>query len=347
MPDTKPSDPGPGLVPAPAGDGQTPAGDGPARLAASYRSAVDGRVSRLPLPGAGATQERFEALADLAAEDLSLARLCEGHADALAILAEAGRGGRHAGCAYGVWAARSRAATLRATPHGRGWQLDGIKEFGSGARLNDRALVTAEAPDGYRLFDVDLTGAGTAVVDGSWAAVGMAGSDSATTTFERVTVAPDDVIGEPGFYLGRPGFFFGAVGVAACWYGGARALVDRLLAGLGPDPSEHVLSETGRAVAALRAVGEVLAAAAAEIDADPLDAHGGARYRALWVRETAHTACVAVLSGVAQAGGARPLGHDEVQSRRAADLYVFLTQHHGGPDAAELGRVALAGDPWG
>jgi len=44
----------------------------------------------LPLPAAGATWARWQALAELAAEDLSLARLAEAHTDAIAILAELG-----------------------------------------------------------------------------------------------------------------------------------------------------------------------------------------------------------------------------------------------------------------
>lgn len=43
----------------------------------------------LPLPGRGRTLERWSALAAVAAEDLSLAKLFEGHTDAIAILAEA------------------------------------------------------------------------------------------------------------------------------------------------------------------------------------------------------------------------------------------------------------------
>ena len=30
----------------------------------------------------------------------------------------------------------------------------------------------------------------------------------------------------------------------------------------------------------------------------------------------------------------------------AADLYVYLAQHHGATDAQELGRIALAGRAW-
>ena len=58
-----------------------------AATAAAFAAAVKSGRLNLPLPGSGRTRERWAALADLAGEDLSLARLAEGHADALAILA--------------------------------------------------------------------------------------------------------------------------------------------------------------------------------------------------------------------------------------------------------------------
>ena len=55
----------------------------------AFAAAVESGRLDLPLPGYGRDPgERFAALADLAGEDLSLARLGEGHADAVAILAE-------------------------------------------------------------------------------------------------------------------------------------------------------------------------------------------------------------------------------------------------------------------
>jgi hypothetical protein len=52
------------------------------------------------------------------------------------------------------------------------------------------------------------------------------------------------------------------------------------------------------------------------------------------------------MENVAAAGGARPLCHDRRQGQRAADLFVYLAQHHGSADAQELGRIAVAGRPW-
>ena len=50
-----------------------------------------------------------------------------------------------------------------------------------------------------------------------------------------------------------------------------------------------------------------------------------------------------VLVNTAAAGGAGPLCHDPQQARRAADLYVYLAQHHDVKDANILGRMACDG----
>jgi hypothetical protein len=79
------------------------------RVAAAFIDAVESGRLDLPLPGSGRTGERWAVLADLAEEDLSLARLAEGHADALAILTELGAA-PPAGRRWGVWARPARGA---------------------------------------------------------------------------------------------------------------------------------------------------------------------------------------------------------------------------------------------
>ncbi len=300
-------------------------------------------LDRVPLPGHGSTAERFEFLAALAEDDLSLARLAEGHADALAILDESGTGIRHPGLRYGVWAARSGTGNVVATPVGGGWALSGTKPFCSGSGMIDRALVTAEAPDGYRLFDVATADVVIHADADSWPAVGMADSRSETLTFGGAVIGAEGAVGAPGFYTGRPGFWFGACGVAACWFGGARALAGTVSAAIGGDPGELTLREVGSAAAWVQSAEDSLGAVAGAIDADPGDAGGRAHQRALALRQIVHHCCEAVLQLTAAAGGARPLCHDIRQARRAADLYVYLAQHHGGADAARLGRLVLEG----
>ncbi len=199
------------------------AGDWPgAATAAAFAEAVESGRLNLPLPGGGQTWARWAALAELAEEDLSLARLAEGHTDALAILAELGATPPPAGSRWGVWAAQPPGPGLTARQAGRGWRLDGTKPYCSGARACTDALVTAAAPDGNRLFAVSTRD--LSPVPGTWPATGMAGSDTLDVRFADIPAEP---VGGPGGYTVRPGFAHGGAGVAACWYGGAR--------GRGPD----------------------------------------------------------------------------------------------------------------
>lgn len=315
------------------------------RIWLELRAIAAGAGSTLPKPGSGGTGSRLATLADWAARDLSLARLLEGHVDALAILNEAGRE-PESGAIYGVWAARppGGGTTARLAPDG--WHLTGTKPFCSGSTRLDRALVTAECGDGYRLFDISVAENVVRVHPGSWPAVGMADSLSDTLDFGGAPVPADRAVGPPGFYLERPGFWFGATGVAACWYGGARGLVGHVLQSLGPHPSELMVTEVGYAVAHIDLMRRALQQAAGEIDADPTDDSGEARRRALVVRHAVHHAAQEVLVHAAAAGGARPFCLDADQARRVADLYVYLAQYRGQQDANALGAIASDGWPW-
>ena len=172
-----------------------------AEAGAGLREAVDSGRLDLPLPGSGRTHERWRTLVELAAVDLCVARLAEAHVDALAVLVELRGPAAPGGSRWGVWAARPAEAPLTALPDGDGWRLSGSKPWCSGARACTHALVTADAPDGYRLFAIELAGARP--LPGSWPAVGMAGSDSLTVDLTGVAAVP---VGGPGAYLARAGF---------------------------------------------------------------------------------------------------------------------------------------------
>jgi hypothetical protein len=79
----------------------------------------------LPLPGSGRTRERWAVLAELAEAVLSLARLAEGHTDAVAILAELGAPPIRPGSRWGIWAAQPPGPGLAASQSGSGWRVDG------------------------------------------------------------------------------------------------------------------------------------------------------------------------------------------------------------------------------
>lgn len=295
-------------------------------------------TGRVPLAGAGDTAARFAALADLAARDLALARLAEGHLDALAICAEAG----HAPPVglSGVWAADPPSGRLRAGRQPDGWVLDGIKRWCSGAGMLDSAIVTAHGDDGYRLFVVDLRAAGITPRRGSWRAVGMADSDTLDVEFDDVLVGSADAVGGPEWYLRRRGFWIGGIGVAACWYGGAlgamRALRDAMAK---RDDDPHGLAHLGACDALCAAMRSQLQVAAQRID-DGIEGHD-LRHLAWRVRAAVERLATDVLEHAARGVGAGGLTADAAMARRAADLPVYLRQHHAERDLAELGRLVL------
>lgn len=298
-------------------------------------------VKELPLPGHGHTADRLLALADLGRQDPVLARLGEGHADATAILAELGTdvGDEARGEPWGVWAAVPR--SVRAVRDGDGWRLTGDRPWCSGAGVCRYALVTAQADDGDRLFAVDLSQPGVQALDGTWPAVGMARSDSRTVRFDQVRAT---AVGEPGQYVGRPGFWHGGIGVAACWYGGATGIADRLLAASRErDLSPHALAHLGAVDGLLTGARLMLLDAAARIDADPTEMQEQLAFR---VRTTVETAATQVIDRVGRALGAAPLCMDGAHAARVADLTVYLRQSHAEADLAHLGELAKAGTAW-
>lgn len=296
-----------------------------AEVIGETRRLADAGLLALPLPARGDTARRFHAFAELAATDLALARIVEGHADAKAILAEAGVR-PHRGL-YGVWAADAADLRVTATRSEHGWLLRGRKRFCSGATGLDRALVTAWDGDDELLFDIALASQRIERVAGSWRAIGMATADSLDVIFDDVEV--DHPIGASGFYRQRPGYWHGAVGVAACWYGGALGAL-RMLRARSTAMTEPSVAHLGAVVVACETMRRILDGAAGEIDDSSGGEDPGGRWRALVVRHVVEQGCQDVLERVGRA-----------DPKRAADLLVYLRQQDGERDLSELGRLAV------
>jgi hypothetical protein len=309
--------------------------------AAELASLVAASQLELPLPGSGDTWTRFRALADLGSRDLSLARLAEGHLDALAIVAEAGYRLVPSHARLGVWAAGPR-PTLTARRISGGWRLHGLRRWCSGAPSLTHALVMAEVASQGQLFLVDVQAPGVSVIADSWPAVGMAGSETFDVSFEEVDLEDHAGVGPLDFYLSRPGFWHGAVGVSAVWWGGARAAAAPLLCAK-EGATAHRLAHAGAVRARLWSMEGALRTAALRIDDDPMDSTGEARALAGVVRHLVESGATEVLDRVGRGTGAEPLGHDGAHARRVADLTVYLRQSHAEADLAALEGFFLAG----
>ncbi|MEU4670473.1 acyl-CoA dehydrogenase family protein [Amycolatopsis sp. NPDC023774] len=300
-------------------------------VAAELRALLANGALELPVPGHGGLARRWSALAAYGRRDLALARLAEGHTDAVAILAEAGRK-PEPGALYGVWAAKS-GGTGAALDGGR---LSGTVRFCSGLTTLDRALVAA----GDRLVEVDLTAAGVARHPEAWQALGMDASDSGDVVFGSVPVASDSVIGPPGWYVERPGFVFGGTGVAAVWLGGAAGVLDVVRDVLREKADEHQLAHFGALHTAIAAADALLTATAGVLEdaPDPALLHDTCR-------ASVEHAAREVLDRAPRITGPAPMCRDRGFAQRLADLQVFVRQHHGERDLAALGRRVLEVTP--
>jgi len=289
-------------------------------------------VPALPLPGHGATLERWRALAAWGGQDLALAKVLEAHHDALAILAELGASGPGGASLLAVWAAEGPESTVRIVNGRAGPRLVGRKPWCSGARFVDAALLTAASGDARQLVLVRMDRPGVHCVSGDWNAVGMEAIESGAVEFDAV---PCRVIGAPGDYLARPGFWHGGAGIAACWHGAAVAIAQRMAdpGRVARDP--HLAAALGRCDMALGSAAALLRELAAMIDASPQ--HGFER-EVVRVRSVVERACQQVLDLAGRSLGPAPLCRDGEHARRCADLAVFVRQSHADRDWAALGR---------
>ncbi|NML31111.1 acyl-CoA/acyl-ACP dehydrogenase [Paraburkholderia sp. G-4-1-8] len=313
----------------------------------------------MPLPGQGQTLSRWRALAAVAARDLGLVKLFEGHTDALAILAELQGPTPPEGSRWAVWAAEASDARLRVetqkTRQGirEGTQqgirtieaarepicLSGTKAWCSGAQSVTHALVTAWLDDTPVLAAVAMDQPSISIDTSTWQAVGMQATASADVTFDAAAAT---LVGAPNAYLRRAGFWQGGAGIAACWYGAAAQIGHRLRDACAQRADAYRLAHLGAIDVALQSAAAVLREAAAWIDAHP---GADAQAVALRARLVIEDAATTVMRHATRALGAGPLCRDARFARALADLPVFLRQSHAERDLAALGErlVATAG----
>ncbi|MFB6402494.1 acyl-CoA dehydrogenase [Pseudomonas putida] len=300
------------------------------------------RLDVLPLPGQGCTLERWRVLARVAGYDLSLAKLYEGHTDALAILAECGAAQHAFNGIWGVWAAEPPDARAYIVERdGERVRLQGRKAWCSGALQVDRALLTAWEDDQPQLVAIELPHPSQRILAEHWQAVGMAATRSVVIEFDD---SPGLAIGSPGQYLSRPGFWQGGAGIAACWYGAAEALAGYLHEQCRkPRRDPHADAHLGAVDAALYGARAALRECATWIDLHPQD---DASFEVRRTRAQVKQAVEQVIQHAGRALGATPFCCSSHFARLSADLPVYIRQSHAERDLAELGRQ-LTGLPAG
>lgn len=289
----------------------------------------------LPDPGSGKTLLRWRVFAEVAEDDLALAKVYESHADAVAILSEL-----NVDVAPGIWAVfAAEPPTMVLNAAGDPPRLSGEKAWCSAAAHVERALVTClDESGGRRLVQVALDEPGITLEPSSWAPAGMADAETVDLVFSDV---PCSYVGGARAYLDRAGFWHGAIGVAACWYGAAAGLAREFRTRCVKRADAHALVHLGAIDASLRASRDVLREAARIIDGHP--AHD-AKHLALACRATIERTVEDVLGRCGHALGAGPLCRDPTYAKRVQDLMVFVRQSHAERDLAILGECCAADD---
>ncbi|XHH28233.1 acyl-CoA dehydrogenase family protein [Xanthomonas euroxanthea] len=291
----------------------------------------------LPLPGRGHTLERWQTLADIAAEDLCVAKLLEAHYDAQAICADLGVDIMTPTQRWAVWAAEPPGSDM----HFSGQTLSGTKAWCSGAAQVTHALVTTSHAGGSCLFAVALDQPGIQIDSSAWQAVGMQGIETANVRFSDT---PARQIGAADAYLTRPGFWHGGAGIAACWFGATAAVADVLRASARLSKDPHAAAHLGAIDAGLASAAALLRQLALLIDAQPQQAH---LRGVLQVRSVVEAVARDTLDRVARALGPGPLCNNRAHAQRCADVSVFIRQHHAERDLQALGELCQQeASPW-
>ncbi|MBK3785140.1 acyl-CoA/acyl-ACP dehydrogenase [Paraburkholderia aspalathi] len=333
----------------------------PAALGDVLRALIRRGYDRLPfapLPGHGQTLVRWRTLAAVAACDLGLVKLFEGHTDALAILAELHGPTPSLGSRWGVWAAEppdtrvraSKCVTRTETEDAGQLYLSGTKAWCSGAGVVSHALVTAWLDDEPVLAAVAMDHASISIDTSKWQAIGMQATASADVSFDQT---PATRVGAAHAYVRRPGFWHGGAGIAACWYGAATQIGRTLREASTQRADAHRLAHLGAVDVALAGAAAVLRETAAHIDANP---QADSQREVMRARLVVEEAAAAVMCHATRTLGAGPLCRDGRFARALADLPVFLRQSHAERDLAALGELtvkatfdfnaAAGGAPW-
>lgn len=322
-----------------------PGGDLSADIAALHEAGW--LAACLPLErggqGWGCAQEglagAFAALRGLGRANLSVARLFEGHMNAVKLVMLYGSEQAqarvahsvHVGELFGVWGADDTDSPLTLSRSGAGLVLGGAKRFASGLGLVRHAVVAINGEAGSLLALVPAGDPARGDPSG-WAVAGMRATQSGRYDFAGVDLPADALLGERGDYTREPHFKGGVWRYCAAHCGGAEALVALFRAALlerGRIEDPHQLDRIAACATAIETMRLWLWRAAEAVEAR--DASPDAATLSLLARQVTEDNCREVLALVERGLGMAAHEEGTPIERIRRDLGLFLCQAQ--PDA--------------
>ncbi len=284
--------------------------------------------------GKAAPRATVRRLMRVAAANLSVARLLEGHINALRLVETHGQAGQlfevrelvRQGAFLGVWGADGDRPVRVADTNGK---LDGRKKYASGLGTVTHAILTVDVSSQTRLCLIDVQD--KARQDGqSWSMLGMRATRSGHFDVTGIDGASAMWIGPPGVYMSEPGFIGGVWRIAALQLGATLGLLEaaaRKLADLGRLDAEAQMARLTSVV--MRAMGAegltVKAAEFAESD-KALDAPEHAVALSAAARLLTEEIGLQAITAAEQSLGMLHFETDSESGRIARDLAVYMRQ---------------------
>ena len=292
----------------------------------------------------------LDALRHLGRANLSVARLFEGHMNAVKLIAlyaddrqrAAAFGQVRRGALLGVWGADDP-DDLTMTYAGEKIRLSGAKRFASGLGLINEAIVIASDGDGGTHMLLAPADARKRSDASGWRMAGMRATRSGRYDFSGLVLSADSRIGQKGDYLREPHFEGGIWRYCAAHLGGAEALYTSMLDQLTARGRADDFDQRRRIVACATALETSrlwLRRCAKEIEAP--DAAPGKAALALLAREVTEDACRTAIEIVDRSLGMAAHEEGSTVERMKRDLALFLCQ--AAPDAKRerAGRALVA-----
>jgi alkylation response protein AidB-like acyl-CoA dehydrogenase len=278
--------------------------------------------------------ELFSVLCVIGAGDLSVARLVEGHINAVSLVVRYGTAEQIAslassvadGALSGVWGADDAAGLKIQSVNGRS-QLVGRKILASGAGTITRPIVTAAASDGQVMCLLDLAGDHEVDLSG-WTAQGMRSTATGAIDLTGIPIGTDEIIGSPGDFMRQPHFSGGAWRFCAAHLGAMEKLVelfrDHLVSrGRGDDP--YQLQRVAQCVAAARTARFWIDEAARRLGADDIDAASVVAFANL-TRMVTERSALDIMEAVQRGVGLGSFIRPNPIERICRDLSTYLRQ---------------------
>ncbi len=308
---------------------------------------------RNPLPhayggqGWGTTAEGalplFEALMALGAINLPVARIYEGHVNAVRLVMDHGSPEQCRcfadqicdGAIAGVWGAEgTHPVTIDNAA------LTGVKTFASGLGDVAIAVLTAKTPTGLQMILADVTDP-TRFDHGAWDMLAMVGSRSGYFDCTGLSAQHDQQLGMPDALFAEPAFHGGIWRIITCYAGAMVALADGLRRQIEQKASaDDALSWHRLGLVAMEAETARSLALASCLAVETGDAASAAIGSVLFAREAVEQAATRQFELIERAMGTALHRTHSANGRIMKNLRLYLRQ-------AQLdGKLALATRNW-